>query len=306
MRLLTAIGYADEVAESTYVANNKTRFANQPGFQGAERHHLSVSFTLYTEVGEKLVEYMRSGAGIHQFPDAPEMTPPYPYTHNGKTLWQIHAEDSEQKEDFDLYMSSRRQGALAPEWWETYPAATELLKSTVGLKRDTDAVLLVDVAGGRGHDLEKFRQHYPDLPGRCILQDLPETIEDLKGNPPRGCEMQGYDFFTAQPIKGARMYFFRDIGHDWSDQKCRELFANTAAAMDKDYSRLLIDDFVLPTTGTGYRAASMDIHMLFSLAGIERTEAHWYRLLESIGLEIVKIWPGAPGMHESVIEAKKK
>ncbi|KAI9659390.1 MAG: hypothetical protein M1821_001648 [Bathelium mastoideum] len=302
MRLLTPIGYADEIAENTYAANDKTRFANQPAFKGAEKHH----FTMYTEVGVKLIGYMRSGGGIHQFPDASHMVPPYPYTHDGKTLWEVHDEDSEQKADFDLYMSSRRQGALAPEWWETYPAAVELPTVPGGLKTNTEAVLLVDVAGGRGHDLEKFRQKHPDLPGRCILQDLPSTIQDLKDHQPKGCEMHSYDFFTPQPIKGARAYFFRDIGHDWSDEQCRRLFGNTVAAMDKDYSRILIDDFVLPTTGTGVRAASMDIHMLFTLAGIERTEAHWHRLLDSIGLEVIKIWPGSPGMHESVIEAKKR
>ena len=249
---------------------------------------------------------MRSGAGIHQFPDGPEMVPPYHYTHGGKTLWEIHDEDSEQKEDFDLYMTTRLQGYKVPQWWDVYPVTTELLKTPGGLKNDSNAALFVDVAGGRGHDVKRFRQTHPDLPGRCILQDLPSTIEDIQDNPPEGCEMQAYDFFTPQPIKGARLYFFRGIGHDWSDQICRKLYGNTAAAMDTDYSRILISDFVLPTTETGFRAAALDVHILFSLAGIERTEGHWRRLLESIGLEVIKIWPGASGTHEAVIEAKKK
>lgn len=75
--------------------------------------------------------------------------------------------------------------------------------------------------------------------------------------------------------------------------------------MDKDYSRILIEDFVLPSTGAPYRAAAMDIHMMFHCAGIERTEGHWRKLLQSVGLEIVRIWTDANPEHEAIIEAKK-
>ena len=75
--------------------------------------------------------------------------------------------------------------------------------------------------------------------------------------------------------------------------------------MDKDYSRILFEDFVLPSTGATYRSASMDVHMLFSLAGIERTESHWRELLRGLGLEIVRIWSDGIAEHEAVIEARK-
>ena len=77
--------------------------------------------------------------------------------------------------------------------------------------------------------------------------------------------------------------------------------------MDKDHSRILIDDFVLPAKGCMTRPASMDMHMMFCLSGIERTEPQWVLLLESVGLEIVKIWSvGAPGMSEAIIEARRR
>ena len=75
--------------------------------------------------------------------------------------------------------------------------------------------------------------------------------------------------------------------------------------MDKDYSRVLIDDYVLPNTNAPVRAASMDILMLLYASGIERTELHWRMLLDSVGLEIVKVWVPKVG-HESVIEATIK
>lgn len=94
----------------------------------------------------------------------------------------------------------------------------------------------------------------------------------------------------------------RAVMHDWPDKKCQEILSRTVEAMDKSYSRILIEDFVLPDQGVDMRAASLDITMMLFHMGIERTEAQWEELLHSVGLEIVKIYP-KPGF-ESVIEAK--
>ena len=72
--------------------------------------------------------------------------------------------------------------------------------------------------------------------------------------------------------------------------------------MDKDHSTLLINEFVLPNTGAGLHPALLDLTMMSLSSGIERTERHWHELLDSVGLDIVKIWPGT----ESVIEAKRR
>lgn len=75
--------------------------------------------------------------------------------------------------------------------------------------------------------------------------------------------------------------------------------------MDPAYSRILFEEFVLPSVGATHRSASMDVHMLFSLAGMERTEGHWERLLRGLGLEVVKVWWDGVEEHESVIEARR-
>ena len=235
MRLLAAVGVIDEVAENTYQPNAITHFINQPGFIGAEKHQYvsfpfldtpplpypqrkaskstsqdliwyyhSPSFDLHTSVGVRLVEYMRTGAGIEQFNDEPGKQAPWEYSHDGKSLWKIFEEDPDYKQDFDLYMAARRQGDLVPEWFQLYPVWQELMPSTgnlSGLKTSKDDVLLVDVAGGRGHDVGKFRAHFPQLPGRCVLQDLPETIAQVRSSPPQGVELMEYDFFTPPPVK---------------------------------------------------------------------------------------------------------
>ena len=151
------------------------------------------------------MEYMRTGAGVEQFNDEPGKQAPWEYSHNGKSFWKTLEEDPEYKQDFDLYMAARRQGDLVPEWFQLYPIADELLFSTTdspNLKGGKDDVLLVDVAGGLGHDVGSFRTHFPHVPGRCILQDLPETIAQVRKTPPPGVELMKYDFFTPQPVKG--------------------------------------------------------------------------------------------------------
>jgi hypothetical protein len=75
--------------------------------------------------------------------------------------------------------------------------------------------------------------------------------------------------------------------------------------MEKGYSRILIDDYVLPNTKAPIRGSSMDLLMMMFLSGIERTERQWNTLLDRCGLEIVKIWKTRSD-YESVIEAKLK
>lgn len=88
-------------------------------------------------------------------------------------------------------------------WLDFFPFGQNILN---GAANETDSVLMVDVAGGKGHDLEAFREKVPNAPGRFILQDLPDVLQEageLKG----GIEKMAYDFFTPQPVKGNSLPF---------------------------------------------------------------------------------------------------
>jgi hypothetical protein len=74
--------------------------------------------------------------------------------------------------------------------------------------------------------------------------------------------------------------------------------------MDKN-SRLLINEFVLPDTGASRLQASLDIMMIALVSGLERTEMQWRTLLESIGLEVVRIWSVVPEA-EAILETRLK
>ena len=75
--------------------------------------------------------------------------------------------------------------------------------------------------------------------------------------------------------------------------------------MEKDYSTLLIYDYVMPETKAPIRAAAMDLQMMSLFAGMERTKSQWKVILDASGLEMVEVWYSAT-KFESVIEAKLK
>ena len=100
-------------------------------------------------------------------------------------------------ETFNSYMTSQRQGRQS--WLEFFPLERELV---TGFSGGDSAVMFVDVGGGYGHEIQETKERYPDLPGRMILQDLPETINQVTAAP--NTEAMPHNFFTPQPIRGER------------------------------------------------------------------------------------------------------
>ncbi|KAJ6446468.1 S-adenosyl-L-methionine-dependent methyltransferase [Purpureocillium lavendulum] len=245
---------------------------------------------------ELLINYMR-GPGIHQFADEPGEVTLFQYAHGTKSIFGLLEKNEEQKKSFDDYMASRRL-VDAPQWFEIFPAADRL-----GNVQSNDDVLLVDVGGGPGQELGRFKERHPEVLGRLVLQDLPLTLRRIE-KLPEGVESMEYDFFTPQPVKGARAYFLRDVLHNWSDAQGEKILSRIVEAMDPEYSTLLIDDYVLPDTGAELRAAEMDILMWLHTSGLERTVSQWKALFAKVGLELVQIWSADRG-NESVIEARR-
>ncbi|KAI9666508.1 MAG: hypothetical protein M1821_004444 [Bathelium mastoideum] len=295
MRCAAAIGVVDEVGENTFAANPVTMYVVESGPTAAITFQHNIFYGMFNSI----VPYLQKHQTIHQFPEKPGDESVFQYAF-GDTFYDYLKSHSEWKRTFDTFMSLRKEET---KWLDIYPFEKEL--SIDQLDQNPRSVLLVDVAGGSGHDALAFRERAPTLPGRCILEDLPETVQQVDQAERPGVELLPYDFFTPQPIKGARLYLFRRILHNWSDDQCRKFLANTVAAMDAGYSRLLVEDVILPSAGVGLGASLTDLNMMMLVAGIERTEAHFCKLLRSVGLEVVKIWHSSAGIMEGVIEARK-
>ncbi|KAK5120792.1 hypothetical protein LTR85_005858 [Meristemomyces frigidus] len=292
MRVITYAGICAESDYATYASNDTTAFITQKAFIGAEKHHTDLGFA----IGARLVEMMRTN-NLYQFPEGPGQKSPFEYTY-GMGFFEYFEKDREQKEAFDDYMAARRD-LNAPQWFEIYPAEQQLANC---LGEHEFAVLLVDVGGGKGHECSKFRERFPHMPGGVILQDLPVTLKTIDTRP-EGVTLMEHDFFSKQPVKGARLYYLRNIMHDWPDSKCLIILSEIVKAMDPKHSRILIDDYVLPNTNAEVRAASMDVLMMLYVSALERTQRQWEELLHSANLEIVQIWSAQTGA-ESIIEAR--
>lgn len=92
--------------------------------------------------------------------------------------------------------------------------------------------------------------------------------------------------------------------HDWPDETCATILANVKAAMKPGYSRLLINENVVPPERAQWEATALDIMMLTLLSSRERTEGDWRSLVEGLaGLKITNIYTAANGV-ESIIECE--
>lgn len=73
--------------------------------------------------------------------------------------------------------------------------------------------------------------------------------------------------------------------------------------MKRGWSRLLLQEWVIPSSGANFRATRTDIAMMALNSAKERTVAQWDILLAGAGLKIVKIYEIDRGF-ESLIEAE--
>lgn len=91
--------------------------------------------------------------------------------------------------------------------------------------------------------------------------------------------------------------------HDWPDETCLKILANITAAMKPGYSKLLINENVIPDTGAHWETTALDIMMLTLLSSRERTRENWEDLLTKGGLKINGIYSARNGA-ESLIECE--
>ncbi|EHA47714.1 hypothetical protein MGG_03813 [Pyricularia oryzae 70-15] len=227
---------------------------------------------------------------------------PFQMAHNTKLdPWTWGKERPERYQDFLGWMEHARDGD--PSFLDSVDLGGFFESS------HKDTLLFVDVSGSRGYVTTAVRERYSNVPGRVVLQDQPHIVDLVKKDVRpelKTIELQGHDFFTgATPLKGARVYYLRNILHDWSDAKSLEILASVTPSMDKD-SVMLLDEVVLPEMNPPWRGTQLDVEMLTHLAGAERTENDWRGLLDAAGLKVDKITPYFSVRGDSVIQARLK
>ncbi|KAI1130275.1 putative hydroxyindole O-methyltransferase, partial [Nemania abortiva] len=288
MRHLVAMNVASEKGEDSYSSTPltealaETRYRNGiifnhdvagPSFRHLPEYLKDTNYELPTKATDGLFQAShKTELSIFSWLD---QTPPY-------------------LQAFNSYMSAYRSGK--PSWLDPgfYPVAERLID---GFNSDYSDTFLVDVGGGKGHDLHEVKEKYPHVPGKLVLQDRPQVISTVTSI------AMPHDFFTPQPVKHARAYHLHSILHNWSDDDCIRILRQLRPAMRPGYSRLLINEIVMPRQNPTWPATSMDQLMLVINAVQERTEADLAKLLKQAGFNLVNVYSYELG-QESLVEAE--
>jgi len=209
---------------------------------------------------------------------------------HGAEVFDYFADNPRQAEIFNNAMTDMSVGT-APVVVEAYDFS--------GIKT------LTDIAGGHGYLLARVLKANPGVKG--ILFDVAPVIEgasallEEEGVAARVEKVSG-DFFASVP-KDADAYMMKHIIHDWDDERAIKILQNINQAMSED-GKVLIIETVVPEGNEPHYSKLLDLEMLTSPGGCERTAGEYRELLAAAGLRLTRIVPTKSPF--SIIEAVRE
>lgn len=167
----------------------------------------------------------------------------------------------------------------------------------------SDMGVIVDIGGATGNMLAHILTRYPKPKG--VLFDRPHVTTDapalLRAH---GVEnrvlIENGDFFERVPV-GGDAYILSHVIHDWDESRCQTILGNCRKAM-KQSSKLLIVESVLPEGNTPHFGKLVDMVMLATTGGEERTAAEYRTLLTAASLTVTRVVPATANV--SIVEAE--
>jgi hypothetical protein len=165
---------------------------------------------------------------------------------------------------------------------------------------------LVDVGGGAGHILADILLAHTQLRGAVF--DLPRTTDVARQflsqcDVADRVEVLAGDFFQALPL-GYDAYFIKSVLHDWNDDKCVEILRNCRAALPRNGCVLVTEIVLEPGRPIGHPHPLIDLEMMVSFGGKERTARAFGELFGEAGLRLDRIHQIA-GSFFSILEGSK-
>jgi O-methyltransferase domain/Dimerisation domain len=196
----------------------------------------------------------------------------------------------------------KAHGMPVSDWLEKNPRAADVFNEANAVKAANSHRIIVDaydfsgintltdVGGGLGVLMAEILIANPLMKG--VVADIPSVIQEARkiirsrGLEDR-CEAVVCDFFKKIPA-GSDGYLMSHILHDWSADQCKIILKNCHKAMTPE-SKLLVVEMVIPLGNQPSIAKLLDLEMLVTTGGRERTEKEFKTLLESSGFELSRI-----------------
>lgn len=151
---------------------------------------------------------------------------------------------------------------------------------------------LVEVGAGRGSFLATVLRAHPQL--HVVLFDRPVVIEEVLRTEPIAQDsrvtLQPGDFFTAVP-EGGDAYFLKQVILNWSDEESVQILTNCRKAMGPGGRVLVAEQVLYPGLGKDTWGKFLDLQMLVTLRGGNRTEQEYRALFDQAGLRLTRVIP---------------
>lgn len=205
---------------------------------------------------------------------------------NGKPQFEYYREHPDLSATFNTAMSQHTRD-VAP--------------SIIGAYDFARFGVIADVGGGDGTLITEILRTVPGPAGMLFdtpagLEAAPTTLAGA-GLTDR-CRLVPGDFFESVP-EGADAYVLKQILHDWNDDQAVEILRNCRRAMGPA-AKVVILERMLPERAVpeAARAFMVDLTMLLTTPGRERTEREFRDLLSAAGFSLTAVTePLAAGYH---------
>ena len=214
----------------------------------------------------------------------------------GKSAWsQIHGDDV-----FDYFARNPEAGEIFNRAMSSFSG---IATAAVVDAYDFGGIqTIVDIAGGHGRVLTAILEANPKMRG--VLFDLAHVIAGARrqvaaSTAAERVEFIAGDFFANVP-EGADAYIMKHIIHDWDDERALTILKNVKRAMNPAGRVLLVEAVIADGNNQDF-GKLLDLEMLVSPGGKERTADEYKELFARAGLKMTRIVPTKSPY--SVIEA---
>ena len=162
---------------------------------------------------------------------------------------------------------------------------------------------VVDLGGGNGTLLAEVLGRHPDMRGTLV--ELPDAVAVARPRLAAFADRVDFvegSFFEVVPA-GADLYVMCRVLHNWRDESALSVLRRTRAAMSPGARLAVLEEF-LPDEGPGAGGAGIiDLLMLVTLEGRDRTATEYRELVAAAGFTVTDVRRSGSGDVTGVLEA---